>query len=359
MDKKISIIVLIVGIVLIAGSLAFVPKETMESYGIFIIIGAFIAFIILIAILVFLNNKSSGSASVTHTPHPGHEPTSQKNGAEKKKQLVTEKIDILDKVDSNKNNEVVTDKTKKGSAPPPKGSPRARHSRNSSQAVTSAPKSVEQKNAPPKAKKGFFGFGAKKADKKPVPVFVPVQANNNGEKSVKEYENERRIVENQLKGAETKYLKHKINQDTYDSVTQESHQKLIEIEAEMDMLKQKDLSVVKGRKMQYVSNDKQAVLDKLFKEKSSKVYQIRLAEKKYLKRQIDAKTYQKIKSDVDKEIISIDSKIKALHKADEIDKIKLEMKASLAEVEKQQNISSKRIGEQLEEDILEQLPWGR
>ena len=357
MDKKISIIVLIVGIVLIAGSLAFVPKETMESYGVFIIIGAFLAFIILIAILVFLNNKSSGSVAA-HAPHLGHDSTPQK-GEAKQKQLVTEKIDISDKVDSNKNNEVATDKTKKGPAPPPKDSPRARHSRNSSPAVASAPKSVEQKNAPPKAKKGFFGFGAKKTGKKSAPVSAPVQANTNGEKGVKEYENERRIVENQLKEAETKYLKHKINQDTYDSVTQDSHQKLIEIEAEMDMLKQKDLSVVKGRKMQYVSNDKQVVLDKLFKEKSSKVYQIRLAEKKYLKRQIDAKTYQKIKSDVDKEIISIDSKIKALHKADEIDKIKLEMKASLAEVEKQQNISSKRIGEQLEEDILEQLPWGR
>lgn len=60
---------------------------------------------------------------------------------------------------------------------------------------------------------------------------------------------------------------------------------------------------------------------------------------------------------MNKEIISIESRIKALHKASEIDKIKLELKSSLVEVDKQKAISKKRVEEQLEEDIISQLPF--
>ena len=55
------------------------------------------------------------------------------------------------------------------------------------------------------------------------------------------------------------------------------------------------------RKMQYVSNDKQNALDGLLGEKTSKIKQIKIAEKKYLKRQIDEQTYKKIWKDADRD----------------------------------------------------------
>ena len=112
-------------------------------------------------------------------------------------------------------------------------------------------------------------------------------------RSVKDLETQMSQVQEEIKGAEHKFLKHKIDTPTFNSITQDANGRLISIEAQIDTIKNKDLSGPKMRKMQYVSNDKQDVLEKLLNEKMSKVQQLKIAEKKYLKRKISVETYQK------------------------------------------------------------------
>ena len=162
----------------------------------------------------------------------------------------------------------------------------------------------------------------------------------------------------ELKEAEKQFLQHKIDKPTFDSITKEKNASLIKVEAGLDSLKKTSLPKGEIKKADAVSSDKHKLLFQLLNQKQLKVHELKLAEGSYLKRKIDESAFQNISSDIKKEIISIESQIKALQETEEINNVKAQLKESAKELAKQKKISIERskedFMEELEEDIFEQ-----
>jgi len=168
----------------------------------------------------------------------------------------------------------------------------------------------------------------------------------------------RQKVTVELKEAEKNFLQHKIDKPTFDSISRERNSELIRIEAEIDLQKHKELPKEDAAIAQKVSLDKRKVILGLLEEKQKKVHELKFAESSYLKRRISEDVYQKISSEIKKEMISIDSQVKAILENDEIARLKSQLKSGGAEIAKQQKLSDSRkmqdFADELEEDIFEQ-----
>jgi hypothetical protein len=176
---------------------------------------------------------------------------------------------------------------------------------------------------------------------------------------LEELQQERQNLIVALKESEKKYLKHKIDQPTFDKISKEKNTKLIKIEAEIDSLKSRDLSKEDLKKADTVSSDKRKVLFDLLQQKQIKIHELKIAENGYYKRKIDESTFQKIASEIKLEIISIESQIEALQQAEEINKLKAQLKESAKEIIKQKKITNARSKEdymqEMQDDILDQI----
>jgi hypothetical protein len=174
-------------------------------------------------------------------------------------------------------------------------------------------------------------------------------------------EEKRELVVGELKEAEKQFLKNKINKKTFDEISQNNHSELVKIEAKMDLEKKKDLSDKDKIALDSVSENKKQILSELLDQKRTKFYELKIAEKKYLKRQISEKTYTQISSDLKKEVISIESKIKSIHKSGQIEKLKAELIEGAKEINKQKKKTKDRGNEKIsesklfEEEVFEQL----
>jgi hypothetical protein len=155
-------------------------------------------------------------------------------------------------------------------------------------------------------------------------------------------ESERKKIFIELKEAEKEFLKHKIDKATFDSISQEKNFKLIKIEAEIDSLKKIDLPKDELKKAELVSADKKKVLLGLLEQKQRKVHELKIAEQSYLKRKIDENSFKNISNDLKKEIISIESQIKAIQESEEIEKLKEQLKEGAREISRQKKSSTDR-----------------
>ena len=162
----------------------------------------------------------------------------------------------------------------------------------------------------------------------------------------------------ELKEAEKQFLQHKINQPTFDSISKEKNAELIRLEAEIDTLKNVDLTKKETKDVSHLSADKKKILKGLLEQRQTKVHELKLSEQSYLKRKIDEDTYQKISSDIKREIISIESQIRAIQENEEIAALKQKLKEGASEIAKQKKTSVERQKinkeEELEEDIFDQ-----
>ena len=174
----------------------------------------------------------------------------------------------------------------------------------------------------------------------------------------KELELKRESLVQELKEAERQFLRHKLEKTAFDNISSEKNSKLIEIEAALDNKKKVGMDIRDARAMDDISIDKKKILKDLFDQKQIKVHELQLCEKSYLKRKIDENTYQKISADVKEEIISIEGKIKAIQKSNEVANLEAQLKEGAKEVITQQKSSEKRKKEQprtFEDDVFEQM----
>lgn len=169
---------------------------------------------------------------------------------------------------------------------------------------------------------------------------------------------QRRRVLDELKAAEKSFLQHRIDKPTFDSISKEKNQELIRVESEIDAQKHMELNKEELKSAQRLSSDKKKMLLDLLAQKQKKVGELKIAEKSYLKRKIDAPAFQKISGDIKKEIISLEGRIKAVQDSEEIEKLKAQLKESASEIAKQKKFSEERkkqdYFQELEEDVIEQ-----
>ncbi|MEK6958878.1 MAG: hypothetical protein AABW59_02420 [archaeon] len=168
---------------------------------------------------------------------------------------------------------------------------------------------------------------------------------------------ERQKLLEQIKEAEGQYLKHKIDQPTYEKITQEKHQTLIKIESEIDASKKQELKLTpkEMKRVDNVSHDKKKILLGLLEQKQKKVNELSIAEKKYLKRQIDDESYKNISGQISKEIIDIEGQISSIQKTDEIESLKAQLKEGAKEIVRQNKNSKERNFEEMEDEIFSQM----
>jgi len=165
----------------------------------------------------------------------------------------------------------------------------------------------------------------------------------------------------ELKAAEKKYLKHEIDKPTFDKISREKNAELIKLEAESDTKKKETMNFAEAKAMESVSKDKRKVLSDLMDQKQKKVHELKLAERGYLKRKIDEKAFKKMNSDIKQEMISIEGKIKAIQKSEEIEKIRAKLLEGAREIAKQKVSSGERKQAQphtFEDDVFKQLDYG-
>ncbi|MCX6800653.1 MAG: hypothetical protein NTZ73_00500 [Candidatus Diapherotrites archaeon] len=210
------------------------------------------------------------------------------------------------------------------------------------QAAAKDGENTNQSDAQPQEKKGFF-----------QKFFGNSKVNKGG--SLKKLEDEKKVVLEELKQTENQFLKHQIDQETFDSVSNEKNTALVKIEAEIDMEKNSELSGEELKKLQQISAKKRRVLEELLKQRQKKVLEVKAAERAYLKRKINENSLKKISSDIRRELVSINSKINLIQTEEEISKIKQNLKESLQEVAAQKKISRSRKLQKLEDDVFEQI----
>ena len=166
---------------------------------------------------------------------------------------------------------------------------------------------------------------------------------------------ERKKITFELNEAEKQFLQHKIDKNTFDSISKEKNEALIKIEAEIDGEKKQDLPKEELKKADNLSADKKRILIGLLEQKQKKVHELKLSEQSYLKRKIDEITFQKISSDIKKEMISIESQIKVIYESGEIAKLKEILKEGAREITKQKKASAQRGTKSIEEEMEEAL----
>ncbi len=180
----------------------------------------------------------------------------------------------------------------------------------------------------------------------------------NEKKAVQEnFKEKRELINNELKIAETQFLKNKIDKMTFDNISKQKNTELISVEAKIDFKNKAVLSKDELKNLDKISENKRKILKGLLEEKQKKVLELQISEKSYLKRKIDENTFRKISSEIKSEIISIEGKIQAIQKSDEIEKIKNELKKGANEIAKQKASSQKRKNENdiFEEEVFEQI----
>jgi len=173
-------------------------------------------------------------------------------------------------------------------------------------------------------------------------------------------EDRRTEITHELKEAEKKFLKHKIDKATFDTISKNNNSELIEIESEIDSQKKQVLNADDTKKLDGISRDKQKILKGLLEQKQKKVHELKIAEKSYLKRKIDEKIFRQLNSKINGEIISIDGKIKAIQETEKIKQLEEELKSGAKEISKQQKTTEKRKNqlseiEMIEDDLVSQL----
>ena len=191
-------------------------------------------------------------------------------------------------------------------------------------------------------------------------VIGSVLGKNSTKEKTPKLEDRRTEITHELKEAEKKFLRHKIDKATFDSISKRNNSELISIESDIDSQKKQTLNETDTKKLEGMSRDKQIILKGLLEQKQKKVHELKIAEKSYLKRKIDEKIYRQLNSKINEEIISIDGKIKAIQETEKIKQLEAELKNGAKEISKQQKSTEKRQKqlteiELIEEDLLSQL----
>jgi len=143
---------------------------------------------------------------------------------------------------------------------------------------------------------------------------------------------------NAIKQSEKDFLQHKIDKGTFDKLSQENNSKLIEIEAKIDVEKNKGAPKSEIKKNSSISSDKRNILKGLLDQKQIKVTQLKKAEGSFYHRKIDEEGFRKISSEIKQEIITIDSQIKGIQDSEAIENLKEQLKQSGIELTKQKKV---------------------
>ncbi len=162
--------------------------------------------------------------------------------------------------------------------------------------------------------------------------------------SLKELFAEKKRVLETLKIAEQKYMKRKLSENDFNKIFKEKQQKLIKIEALIDQQYNKENRAAINKELLAVQSKKRHILQSLLDEKRRLLKEMDLMEKRYLRRKIDAKTYQDLVQKNQQSLIEIEAHIKQLYNEANVEKVMEALKQKLAQLDekKKKKFKSKK-----------------
>lgn len=178
------------------------------------------------------------------------------------------------------------------------------------------------------------------------------------EPSEKEMLEKRRILQDELKIAETKLLQHKLDLKDYQEMIDRNQKQLVGIEARLSKNEGKEQEK-KGPKseqeMQPISSKKRHLLKGLIGRKETIQDEIKIAETKYFKRKINGVTYKEILKEKQRQLIELEAEIKKIYADESIGQIKKDLAEKLKKLGESETKKKDNFAEEVAEDVSEQL----
>ncbi|MFH1587203.1 MAG: hypothetical protein ABID38_05065 [Candidatus Diapherotrites archaeon] len=172
-------------------------------------------------------------------------------------------------------------------------------------------------------------------------------------KSVESLDHRRETLLDEIYLAEKKMLRREISEKMFVEFREEKLKDLIAVEAEISTKKiESEINRIAAGEMDKLSPERRQAMKELIKKKELILKELKIARKKYFHREFDARTYQELIKDKNKELIEIEVQIKHLYRAEarEIMK-KAEQILAMSE---EQRLSSH--AEEIADALFQQIP---
>ncbi len=143
-----------------------------------------------------------------------------------------------------------------------------------------------------------------------------------------------------IKIAEQRYMRRKLSEKDFNKLFKDKQKKLIEVEAMI--AKQYDKEKPADKSILDVQAKKRHILKGLLDEKKSVIKELDIAEKRYLKRKLDAKTYKDLVQKNQHRLIELEATIKELYNDANISKVMDLLKQNLSLLEDQKRTGKKK-----------------
>jgi len=150
------------------------------------------------------------------------------------------------------------------------------------------------------------------------------------------------------------YMRRKLDKEEFNKFFIEKQKQLIEVEVLIEQMRNRYSNKGFGRELLAVRGRKKHFLKGLLNQKKSVLKQLELVEKSYLKRKIDAKTYQNLLEVARKKFIEIEAVIQNFHREESASEA---LRKKKKRVKKKKQLPRKeREALKMGEEIFSQLP---
>ena len=187
-----------------------------------------------------------------------------------------------------------------------------------------------------------------------IVVLIIVVLLSRGKKSTQKLFDKKRQAMEELKVAERKFLKRQISEDSYKKVLKKKQEELIKIDAALSEKQTKQKGNFKKELVSVEAKEKHRI-EALLKQKQPLQAELEVAQKKYLKRQIDEKTYKSLLQANQSKIIELEGKIKSMKSTKDVKDVFAEIKRKVRDIEMEQQKVEQRETERIAKEILEQM----
>ncbi len=165
-----------------------------------------------------------------------------------------------------------------------------------------------------------------------------------------------------VKIAEQRYMKRKLSEKDFNRIFKEKQRRLIEVEAFIDQQYNQENKEKIGKEILAVQTKKRHILKSLLDEKRRLIREMDIAEKRYLKRMIDAKTYQDLVQLNQQRLVELEANIRALYDEANVSRVMSCLRQKLSELEAKKKTKKRKKakdereqGLQIAKEIAEQI----
>ncbi len=144
---------------------------------------------------------------------------------------------------------------------------------------------------------------------------------------------EKKTVLHAIKIAERRYMKRKLSEKDFNKIFKEKQTALIKVEAKINELSAKANEKEIDEELLAVQTKKRHVLKNLLDQKRRLLKEMNIAERLYLRRKIDSKTYQVLVQKNQKNLIDLEAEIKQLHSEANIVRVMEDLKQNISNME--------------------------